>query len=103
MLHSQASVYNLALFLIDVLYVSVPVARPCLLRLHQGYSCGNVTNLSRLIIYTNSPELVFASSSLPKGRRGFSLFLSLSHSFSFSLLRIIDLLLEFVRLRSFLA
>lgn len=53
-------VYNLALFLIDALYVSVPVARPCLLRLHRGYSCGNVTNLSRLIIYTNSLELASA-------------------------------------------
>jgi len=59
------SVYNFALFLIDALCVSVPVARPCLLRLHHGYSCGNVTNLSRLIIYTNSPELMLASSLLP--------------------------------------
>lgn len=66
---------NLALFLIDALHVSVPVARPCLLRPHRGYSCGNVTNLSRLIIYTNSPELMFTSS-----LRALPLFLSFSLS-----------------------
>lgn len=54
-MHSQA-ICNLTLFLIDALCISVPVARPCLLRPHRGYSCGDVTNLSRLIIYTDSPE-----------------------------------------------
>lgn len=51
-----ASHMYLVLLLIDAFCISVPVARPCLLRPRCGYSCGNVTNLSRLIIYTDSPE-----------------------------------------------